>query len=247
MILYFSGTGNSRYVAEEIAKKTQDVCVSLNQLMKKNDFHPLISKEKPFVFVCPTYAWRTPRVVEELIEKISFLGNLKAYFILTCGGETANAIQYIQKLCDKKKFVFSGFAEIIMPGNYIAMFNAPSASEVKQKMQAVPAQIDVLADAIVQEKDFSVFQPKEKWKSGLINTLFYKMFVQGKGFHATNKCISCGKCVALCPLNNIQMEDELSKWGDRCTHCMACIGGCPTGAIEYKNKTQGKPRYYLTK
>jgi MinD superfamily P-loop ATPase len=26
---------------------------------------------------------------------------------------------------------------------------------------------------------------------------------------------------------------------------MACICGCPKTAIEYKNKTQGKERYYL--
>lgn len=56
MILYFSGTGNSQYIAEQIAEETKDQCISLNQLMKKNDFRPLISEEKPFTFVCPTYA-----------------------------------------------------------------------------------------------------------------------------------------------------------------------------------------------
>ena len=58
MILYFSATGNSQYVAERIAKETKDEIVSLNQLMKQNKQDDLISETKPFVFVCPTYAWR---------------------------------------------------------------------------------------------------------------------------------------------------------------------------------------------
>lgn len=245
MVLYFSGTGNSQYVAEQLAKETQDSCVSLNELMKKNVLQPLVSEEKPFVFVCPTYAWRIPRVVEHFIEKVSFSGNLKTYFILTCGGETANAMEYIQKLCIKKNLIFSGFAEIIMPENYMVLFGVPSESEISTIMQTVPAQVSALSQMILQKHDFPEFHPLQKWKSGFINTLFYKMFVSAKGFHVTDKCIACGKCVTLCPLNNIQMENKLPRWGNDCTHCMACIGGCPTAAIEYKNKTQGKERYYL--
>ncbi|MEG1426002.1 MAG: 4Fe-4S binding protein, partial [Raoultibacter sp.] len=34
--------------------------------------------------------------------------------------------------------------------------------------------------------------------------------------------------------------------GNSCTHCMACITRCPEEAIEFKNKTQGKVRHYLS-
>lgn len=246
MILYFSGTGNSQYVANQIAKETQDVCVSMNELIKNNNFQPLISKEKPFIFVCPTYAWRIPHIVDQFIEKVSFVGNLKAYFILTCGSETANAIEYIQKLCVKKNLIFSGFAEVVMPDNYIFMSNGSDETAIKNKMRAVPDQVSRLSQIVMREEKLPNFQVKEKWKSGLINTLFYKIFVSASGFHITNECVSCGKCVTLCPLNNIHLENKIPKWGNDCTHCMACISGCPTSAIEYKNKTQGKSRYYLT-
>ncbi|MBS5951111.1 MAG: EFR1 family ferrodoxin, partial [Clostridium sp.] len=55
----------------------------------------------------------------------------------------------------------------------------------------------------------------------------------------------CGKCVKLCPLNNIELVKGKPKWGEKCTHCMACISRCPKEAIEYKNKTKGRNRYYL--
>ncbi len=56
MILYFSATGNSQYISERIARKTNDEVVSLNQLLKQNKKDDLTSETKSFVFVCPTYA-----------------------------------------------------------------------------------------------------------------------------------------------------------------------------------------------
>lgn len=72
MILYFSGTGNSRYVARKIAQELNDELISLNQLIKEEKTDELISADKPFIFVCPTYAWRLPIVVTDFIKnKIS--------------------------------------------------------------------------------------------------------------------------------------------------------------------------------
>lgn len=122
MILYFSATGNSKYVAEQIAKETNDEIISLNLLIKQNKQNELVSEIKPFVFVCPTYAWRLPRIVDEYIRKTSFKGSRKAYFILTYGGETANARNHVKKLCRDKGWDLQGYAQVMMPDNYIVMF-----------------------------------------------------------------------------------------------------------------------------
>lgn len=60
MILYFSGSGNSRYVAKELGTLLNDEVVSLNRRIKKNDTSMLVS-DKPYVIVCPIYAWRIPQ------------------------------------------------------------------------------------------------------------------------------------------------------------------------------------------
>lgn len=245
MILYFSGTGNSEYVAKKIAEQTDDALVSMNALIKQKDTSPLYSETKPFVFVCPTYAWQIPHIVFQFIEKTSFSGNMKAYFILTCGDGTANAISHIKQLCDKKSFVFSGFAEVIMPENYIVMFSAPSETECHKIIAQADLKIDSLGQSLQKGEDFPEFSSSGNLKSGVVNTLFYKLFLNPKGFYATEKCISCGKCAKLCPLNTITMENGLPTWGKHCTQCMACICSCPTNAIEYKKKTQKKNRYYL--
>ena len=65
MILYFSGTGNSEYAAQQIAAKTGDECLNLFTKISSQDTRELTS-QKPWVIVAPTYAWRIPRIVEEL-------------------------------------------------------------------------------------------------------------------------------------------------------------------------------------
>lgn len=132
MILYFSGTGNSRYVAHKIAQELNDELISINQLIKKGKTDELMSIDKPFVFVCPTYAWRLPIVVTYFIKNTKFLGSNKVYFVMTCGRDTAKAINYIQRLCKYKEWQLKGMAEIKVPENYIALFSVPDKEISKQ-------------------------------------------------------------------------------------------------------------------
>ena len=63
------------------------------------------------------------------------------------------------------------------------------------------------------------------------NPVWCKIKLKDKDFYASDKCIGCGKCEKLCPLNNIKMVDKKPTWNHNCTHCMACIGNCPVEAI----------------
>jgi ferredoxin len=245
MILYFSGTGNSRYAAQAISTVTGDSVVSINMLLKTGSKQALQS-EQPFVVVCPTYAWRMPRIVEEFIRETCFEGSRQMYFVLTCGGETNNAIHYTRTLCKEKGFEFMGFASVLMPENYIAMFEVPEEEEAGAIIKLATPQILDIGEAIKAGQ----LLPEEtsrlgsRLMSGVVNPLFYKAFVSAKGFYSTDVCTGCGKCARLCPLNNIELKGGKPHWGRDCTHCMACICACPSEAIEYKNKSQGKPRYY---
>jgi flavodoxin/ferredoxin len=245
MILYFSGTGNSRYAAQIIQSITGDEIVSMNDLIKTGNPEPLTS-EKPFVFVCPIYAWRIPRVVEKFIQAHEFAGSLKAYFVFTCGDSSGNAARYTKKLCAEKGFESLGFASVVMPENYVAMYNVPDKAHAEVKIQSATPEIHVLAREIKEGRILKENKPglSGAIQSGIINPIFYLFFVKAQGFYSTDACTHCGQCVRLCPLNNVTLVDGVPRWGRVCTHCMACICGCPNEAIEYKKKTRGQPRYY---
>ncbi|MCD2491530.1 EFR1 family ferrodoxin [Lacrimispora sp. NSJ-141] len=248
MILYFSGTGNSEYTARRIGKEIDDEVTNLFDKIRNMDYSEMKS-ERPWVIVVPTYAWRIPRIVSDWLEKTNFSGKKEVYFVMTCGGSIGNAGHYLKKLCAEKNMNYCGCAEIVMPENYIALFSTPTEDEALQIIEQAESVIDSTALHIkngdkLPNREISF---GDKMNSGMINALFYPMFVHAKKFYATDHCISCGKCVNVCPLKNVSIENGKPKWGDNCTHCMACICTCPKEAIEYGKHSKGLPRYNCLK
>lgn len=244
MIVYFSGTGNSKFCAEFLAKELKDEMVDGFNMIKKGELADLNSS-KPWIFVAPTYAWQLPRIFADFIRKSKFTGTVEAYFVMTCGDGIGNAQSKIRELCREKNLVYNGVMQVIMPENYIAMFKVPDKDTSKKIIQASKT---VLAEGVFCIKRNEPFPEKKasiigRLESGPINKVFYKAFVKAKAFYATDKCNSCGKCVTACPLNNIRLAEGKPVWKNNCTHCMACICGCPTKAIEYGNKTKNRNRY----
>ena len=247
MVLYFSGTGNSRYAAKCIASVTGDETVSINAYIKSGT-RGTFQSESPYVFVCPAYCWRVPRVVEDFIKNAAFQGSDKAYFILTCGSEAGNAALYADKLCREKGLAFLGLMSVVMPENYIAMFAVPDKKQADAIIQKAAPHILEIAGYIKDRRPLPHHKPTlvDRLKSGVANDVFYPVFVKSKGFYSTSACIGCGKCEEICPLNNIRLTDGRPGWRENCTHWMACISICPVEAIEYKNRSKGKPRHFLT-
>lgn len=244
MVLYFSGTGNSRYVAKKIAEACGDEIISINKRLKEHDCSPVFS-EKPLVFAGPVYAGRLPRVMEEYIRKTDFTGTKHAYFIATCAQTPWITVEYAEKLCKEKSFSLLGFSSIVMPQGYVAG-GGTQPKQVNDKIlsEAEPKILNI-ANAIRDKQPLPDEQPGKAIMSRLLNPIMYSMMISAKGFSVTDKCTGCGKCVTRCPLNNVKLVNDKPVWGKDCTHCMACIAGCPAEAIEYGKKTQGKTRYYL--
>jgi len=247
MVIYFTGTGNSKYVAEKIAKELNDSIVDMFPYLKEErngDFE----SDKPYVFVVPTYAWRIPRVVEDFIQKSNFKGTKKMYFVLTCGGSILGAGKYAKLLCEKIKSQYMGIFEIVMPENYIAMFNAPEEEAAKIIVKAARRSILKAARIIGKEEfyeDGTNFFGKAM--SSIVNSCFYNFGIRDSKFKTDGNCTSCGLCEKLCPMNNIKLIDGKPKWNGKCTHCMACICYCPTEAIEYGKGSVRRNRYTVDK
>lgn len=245
MIYYFSGTGNSHYVASKLKETLHDQCISMNDLIKKED-HSLEVVEGNLIFVFPTYAWRIPRIVEEWIKKTTFKEVKGVYFIMTCGENIGNAGYYNEILCKEKGFIYKGTLPIIMPENYLALFNTPDDKKAKEIIQKAEPSINKAIEYIKAQVPFPgmSLHLKDKAQSSFVNSIFYKFFVGSKSFYTTD-CKGCGLCEKLCPLNNIHLEDHKPIWGDQCTHCMACIAKCPFKAIEYGKHTKNQNRYHI--
>ncbi|MBR2843303.1 MAG: 4Fe-4S binding protein [Lachnospiraceae bacterium] len=51
----------------------------------------------------------------------------------------------------------------------------------------------------------------------------------------TDKCVGCGKCVLLCFVDTLRMNEETKKpyvaYLKDCEGCLVCESNCPVGAI----------------
>ncbi|MBO1679718.1 EFR1 family ferrodoxin [Bittarella massiliensis (ex Durand et al. 2017)] len=244
MILYFSGTGNSEYVAQKLGMAVDDEVLNLFEAIKNSDFSEVYS-QRPWVVVAPTYAWRIPRILQGWLERTRLAGSEELYFAMTCGGSIGNAGRYLAELCAQKGMRYRGCMGIVMPENYLALFTTPTKEEALRTIEKADREIEGAARLLEDGEDFP--EPDvsfgDRVNSGLVNTLFYPLFVRAKKFCVTDACISCGRCAAVCPLGNVRLTDGKPVWGDRCTHCMACICRCPQEAVEYGGHSRGLPRY----
>ena len=246
MILYFSGTGNSKYVAQRMAEALNQSLLSMNDRIRSHDTSPVETDER-LVIVTPTYAWRIPRLVRDWLLETEFPGAAQVWFIMTCGSEIGHASRYNRSLCQTKGLTDMGTAQIIMPGNYIAMFDAPQAGEARRIVAKAQPDIDRSIAAVREGRPFPPPHDRlyDRFMSGPVNPIFYACFVKSSVFTVSEACTGCGQCVRRCPTNSITLRDARPVWGKGCTHCMACICYCPTSAIEYGKKSLGKPRYHF--
>lgn len=199
MVLYFTGTGNSRFIARKLGGLLDDsICSIGDDLRNGRTGH--FTQESTLVFVVPTYMSRMPPKVEKYIQDSDFLGCGCAYFVFSAAQAVGNAEKYCKRLCDKKNLIYMGTAAVKSPANYVVMYDVLPKNKAEQEMErSIPA-IEKLADQIRHHakielddsfgghKPFSAFAPA-----------IVKM-ASAKGFHVSDACISCGSCERACPL-----------------------------------------------
>ena len=250
MILYFSATGNTEFIAKELAKLTDDTCLNLLEKIQKSDYSEIHS-EKPFVICAPIYVCELPYFLVQFLKKTKLTGNREIYCILSSGGYSGHACLQAKTIARRQKLIYKGSADIVMPRNYIASDLYPMLS-VEENKDRISKAKTAIADAAQIIKAGGVLKKRHVFlfESLIIMPVagpWRKFVLTAKAFYAKDSCIGCGKCAKVCPLNNINIVEKKPEWGKKCTHCMACIANCPKESIEYGKTTVGKERYLFKK
>ena len=251
MVLYFSATGNTKYIAEIIAKKLGDESLDLTKRIRNKD-DSVIRSQKPFVICSPVYICYIPLFLEEFLRKQKFAGNRKVYFVFTSGaGHSGAAGKAAEKIFRSKNMIYMGHADFRMPNNYMAQKFIPAPSPEKIMTMIKEARIQAVRTAYTISKEKKLHSRYvtvgEKKATEALALVWKKHMQPSKDFYVTDKCIGCGKCVSVCPVDNIELKDGRPVWKSPCAHCMACIGNCPVEAIEYGNNTQTREKYNIKK
>ena len=254
MIFYFSGTGNSLWIAKKCAAAFSDKLFSISDLLIANNAEITFSLERneKIGFVFPIHSWGVPPIVLDFVKKLQFdnYANHLMYAICSCGDDCGLALPHFQKELAKRGWNLAHKYSVQMPNSYIVFpfFDVDSKEVEVAKKQKAKEAVPKIIDAIGNNQPINFYHQGSFpcLKSNLIYPLFCKYALNAKPYYTTDKCISCGLCVKVCPTKNISLKENKPIWGDNCTQCLACIHRCPERAIEYGKVSVKKGRYFYS-
>ena len=246
MIFYFSGVGNSAWVAQQLAQKLNDTAIAITDCVDENF---KLNPNESVGFVFPVYSWAPPKIVIDFIHRLKIETPNYLYFVCTCGSDTGKTAEIFSKAIESRQWHCNAGYSIYMPNTYVSFpFFGIDSKEVEiRKIEKARERIDKIACELTARIEMTKFNCHEgsipRFKTYVINPLFNKYQLTTEPFHTTDACISCRQCEQKCPLQNIKIIEGKPHWGNDCTQCEACFHICPTNAIQYGKYTKGKKQY----
>ncbi len=232
MIFYFTGTGNSLYVAQKLTENLGDT--EIYSMAKYQPEHLIGGKDKKIGFIFPSYYGNLPRIVRSFINKLNIHPDTYLFGVVTMGGLGSGSITMLEKLLAEKNLKLKYGNSILMPGNYIVNYNPTFFGRTAKSVK----KIQRITDDIKAERTLVK-------KGKIIDDRLYKNIEElDKAFFVESGCSGCGLCEKICPVENIKITHNRPEWLHHCEHCMACIHRCPQKAIQYGDKTKKRRRYY---
>lgn len=253
MIIYFSGTGNSRHCAQRLAALTADSDV--RELSPDMLRHPasrildIAEGDKRVVWVFPTYSWGVPPVVANFINKTGLGRNAmqaQHFMLTTCGDDMAYTDRQWRHLLERRGISCATAFAIEMPNTYTLMkgFDVDAPEVSARKLAASEARLADIAHRIINGGESSLIRGAFAWfKSWVIYPWFKRYAMSSEPFHATGGCTGCGLCVRSCPMSNMTMTAGRPVWGSHCALCLRCYHTCPRHAVAYGKATDGKGQW----
>lgn len=240
MIIYFSGTGNSQYVANMLLEEDEKL-VSLAEHMKSKDYIIELTNDEKLGLVFPVYFYTIPSIVKEFLERVEIKNAGYVYSVITCGGGTGQASAVLKRVLANKGIRLYYFMELVMPDNSMLFYQIPSVEAAQGILDAAKTEIDGIKRDLTERKTTHIGD--NVVLSNLMN-LGYKLCSGTKKFYAEESCIGCGLCEQNCPEQVIKLENNRPVWNKaNCCKCSACINRCPEKAIQYGKVTKNRNRY----
>ena len=230
-ILYFSSTGNSLYIAQSVQN-------ALGGQVKYIPKYEGDGKEfERIILVTPIYSFGMPTVVYDILPKLNKTTEL--IIIQNYGGMVSGADYLIYQYAKDQGLNIKGVYTLKMPENFTTTFTVP-----KLYINSVLKSADKRIDHVIRSISSGAYRVPKKCKTKEAVYLKNKSnwHLIGENFSTTDACTKCGKCISVCPVDNICLKDGGIFFSNKCVACLGCYHRCPQKAIVYQGKRK-KDRY----
>ncbi len=257
LMLYFSGTGNTRIVAEVIGEnllrrghKARLLSIEGDVSLSNIDDYDAVG------FLFPVYAWRPPTFFTDYLSlNLPHVDHKPAFIVNTKAIADWNANGYVENILDEKGFItFLSESIKAPPNDWMVLFREthPLVKRYVKWGDNAWDNLERIADSI--ENNHKMYKPQKarSFVGSIASGLFSKpgMWLLGlaaKAFSVDKGlCTSCGLCIKECPAKNITANESGDPvFGNHCIVCFRCINRCPEKAILLTSLSRGKYRYRL--
>lgn len=240
MILYFSATGNCKYVAARLASAFGQETVSIVDCIQGSVYS---FADDMIGIVVPTYFWGLPSIVKEFLEKADFHTDY-LYFIASYGTTPGASDAMAGKAIQRKKI--DAFYSVRMPDTWTPIFDLSTPEKVAAFSKTTEAEIDDAIRKISERHTNRCMTPRipaflAEWFAQPIYNNDKRRTVH---FRVEESCIGCGLCAKKCPVQVIEMQGKRPVWvKEKCVLCLGCLHRCPKFAIQYGKNTQRHGQY----
>ena len=249
MIFYYSGCGNSRFIAQSIAEALGETLIFIPEAQRAGKFEYDLAEDEMLGFVYPIYSWRPPHLVDEFVGQMTVNGKPSyVWTAVTCGDNAGETESIFRKTLADRGLELNAAYCFRMPNTYVNFMgmgvDKPEVAD--EKIAKAKRKLPKVIELIKAKATFSdmIKGGLPRFKSNVIGKSFYK-WASDEPFFSTDACIGCGLCAKVCPLQNITLVDGRPVWHGNCNTCDACYHYCPKHAIQYGKKTKGKGQYYF--
>lgn len=238
--IYFSGTGNTKFcLSQFLGNIGTDIPM---YSITDQEVVAAISDESDIVFAYPVYYSNLPKIVFDYIKNNESLWAGKNIFVIaTMGLFSGDGAGVLARLLKKHGANILGGLHLKMPdciGDEKVL--KKSFEENKATIAATCIKIQKSAEQYLANKPTKEGLGFWYHVAGLFGQRFYFMNKTKKYVHNPKinreKCVGCGICKKVCPMNNVQIEANKAVPGNRCTLCYSCFAHCPKQAITILGK-----------
>ena len=238
--IYFSGTGNSRYAAELFCKVYDEEAKTFS--IEDDNIAQAVQNEEMLIFAYPVQYSTVPKILGDfIIENKELWERKKVFVIATMGLFSGDGAGMLGRLLQKYGAEIIGGLHLKMPDSIgdEKMLKRPLETNkelVKRAEQKINKSVQLLKSGKPTKEGLGILYRM----AGFFGQRLYfghntKKYSNKLRVDA-DKCIGCGKCELLCPMNNIKIVDKKAVPNNRCTMCYRCINNCPKQAMTLLGK-----------
>ena len=260
MIFTFSCTGNTQWSAQIIAHTTGEKIVDIAHEMreKKEQLIYSLEQDERIGFCYPVHGWRPPGLVLDFINRF-VIENATGHYcwaLCTAGDDIGQSMEILDRHLQKKGMTTNSKFSLIMPESYVGLpfMDVDKPEKERRKREKAATYIRLYANTIARKEADITLTYKGHWpktNSIFLGSIFKNLLISDKSFRVdSEKCIRCGRCAKVCPVDNISWQPgESPSWlhNGQCLTCFACYHHCPVKAIDYGRRTKKKGQYYYGK